>query len=68
MREELRKLGIEFMTLEDLLEKVLRDMDEWVKRRRKLGLTKSAGRPMLPESWWLLKLIEYMKHKKIIRA
>jgi len=55
LKKELEKDGIEFLTLEEVLRAIIRDIDEWKKKQVEKGLRATKG-ITLPESWWLLTL------------
>ena len=65
LKEELSKIGIKFLTLEEVLKEIIRDIDEWkrIQVERKLRKTKNIT---LPEGLWLLNLIDYMKNKNLV--
>ncbi len=57
LREELGKDGIGFMTLDEVLREVFRDIDGWKEAQVRRGLRKTTG-ITLSESLWLLNLID----------
>jgi len=67
LKKELEEEGIEFLTLEDVLRAIIRDIDEWKRKQIEKGL-RATKRITLPESWWLLNLIDYMKNKGLIKC
>ena len=67
LKEELKKDGIEFLTLEEALKKILRDIDDWKKTQVEKGYRRTKE-IRLPEGYWLLKLIDFMKDKGFITA
>ena len=66
LKEELEKDGIEFLTLEEVLKAIIRDIDEWKRKQTEKGF-RVTKRITLPESWWLLSLIDYMKSRGLIK-
>ena len=67
LKEELKKDGIEFLTLEEALERILLDIDEWKRSQVEKGY-RATKEITLPEGYWLLKLIDFMKDKRFITA
>ena len=66
LKNDLKKEGIEFMTLERILKEIIKDIDEWKKRQAERGFSNTKYRT-LPENLWLLKLIDYMKTVDFIK-
>jgi hypothetical protein len=62
LKEGLKKEGIEFLTLEEVLKEIIHDIDEWKRKQVEKGF-RTTKQITLPESWWLLNLIDYMKGK-----
>jgi len=62
LKEELKGHGIEFKTLKEVIEEIISDIDEWKKRQVKKGF-RASKQITLPESLWLLNLIDYMKNE-----
>ena len=67
LKEELRRSGIEFLTLEEVLRKIIKEIDEWKRKQVEKGL-RATKRITLPESWWLLNLIDYMKNEGLVKC
>jgi len=67
LKEELKKDGIEFLTLEEAIEKILHDIDDWKKAQVEKGYRRTTE-IRLPEGYWLLKLIDFMKSKGFIKT
>ena len=65
LKEELSRDGIEFKTLKEVVEEIIRDVDEWKKRQVEEGF-RTTKQITLPESLWLLNLIDYMKRENLI--
>jgi hypothetical protein len=65
LKEELKEHGIEFKTLKEVIEEIISDIDEWKKRQVKKGF-RASKQITLPESLWLLNLIDYMKKEGLI--
>jgi len=65
LKEELKGHGIEFKTLKEVIEEIISDIDEWKKRQVKKGF-RASKQITLPESLWLLNLIDYMKKEGLI--
>jgi len=67
LKEILKRDNIEFLTLEEVLRKIIKDIDKWkesqVRKRRRttVGIT-------LPESWWLLNLVDFIKSKGLMKC
>ena len=66
LKDELKKDGIEFLTLEEVLREIVKDIDEWKKKQVEKGF-RATKNITLPESWWLLNLIDYMKTVGLIK-
>jgi len=60
LKEGLKREGIEFLTLEEVLREIPDEIEEWKRRQVEKGFRKSEE-ITLPESWWLLNLIDYLK-------
>jgi len=67
LKRELEEDGIEFLTLEEVLKAIIRDIDEWKKKQIDKGF-RATRRITLPESWWLLNLIDYMKNNGLVKC
>jgi hypothetical protein len=65
LKEELKGHGIEFKTLKEVIEEIISDIDEWKERQVKRGF-RASKQITLPESLWLLNLIDYMKEEGLI--
>jgi Zn-finger domain-containing protein len=65
LKEELSKYGIEFKTLGEVVREVMHDVDEWKRRQMEKGF-RTTKRITLPESLWLLNLIDYMKKEGLV--
>ena len=65
LREELGKYGIEFKTIREVLREVIHDVDEWKRRQVEKGF-RTTKQITLPESLWLLNLIDCMKREGLI--
>jgi|GEM_PF-966205 len=60
LREGVKKEGIEFLTLKEVLREIPSGIEEWKRRQVGKGFRKSEE-ITLPESWWLLNLIDYLR-------
>jgi len=67
LKRELKKNGIEFKTLEEFLGEIIEDIDKWKQGLVDRGLRTTTG-VTLPESWWLLNLIDSMKNISLIKT
>jgi hypothetical protein len=67
LKEELRSYSIEFLTLEEVLKKIIQDIDEWKENQVKERL-RTTKQITLPESLWLLNLIDYMRSRGFLTA
>ena len=67
LKKELEKNGIKFLTLEEVLRVIVRDIDEWKVKQIKKG-RRATREITLPDSWWLLKLVDYMKNKGLVKC
>ena len=66
LKKELKKDSIEFLTLEEVLKNIVLDIDEWKRKQIEKGF-RVTKQITLPESWWLLNLIDYMKSKGLVK-
>lgn len=57
---------IQLRTLDEVLKDIINDIDKWKKRQKERKLRKTKG-ITLPDSWWLLNLLDYMKHKGLLK-
>jgi methionine aminopeptidase len=60
LKERLKREGIEFLTLEEVLREIIHEIGVWKKRLVEKGF-RITEQITLPESWWLLNLIDYLK-------
>lgn len=65
LKNELRKDGIEFLTFEKFIRRIVELIDKWKEDQVKRGFRKTKN-ITLPESWWLLNLIDSMKSAGLI--
>ena len=67
LRNELNKYKISFWTLEEITLEIIKDIDKW-KQDQKDKKRRATTSITLPENWWLLKLIDFMKSKGLIKV
>lgn len=60
LKSELKKDDIDLLTLKEFLFEVITAIDDWRSKRVKMGIRKSKN-ITLPESMWLLNLIDAMR-------
>ena len=67
LKEILKKDNIEFLTLEEVLRKIVKDIDKWKQNQARKGRRTTVG-ITLPESWWLLNLIDFIKSRGLMKC
>lgn len=68
LKSELERDKIHFLTLEEFIkEKVFKAIERWKENERKAGRRKTKN-ITLPECYWLLNMLDFLRYKGIIRA
>ena len=68
LRGDLEKSGIKLLTFREMVERILgKDIEEY-KKNRQTKTSASTKPPLrtLPESWWLLILLDYLQQRELL--
>jgi len=67
IKQRMRKENVEVKTLVEVINEIIDYIDEWREHQKELGLVKSTTLPTLPGRLYLLKMLEFVKDRGMLR-
>ena len=67
IKKRMREEDVEAKTLVEVINEIINYIDEWREHQKELKLVKPGTLPTLPDRLYLLKMLEFMKDRKMLK-